>query len=197
MRMADDRDRPPPAPGRDLRRDHDDSRPVLWVPAYVDEDVVLALSDRAAITMHGIACYPSGFAFTLETVTRYEMEGSSEQAEGHRWPFDAWWSEHSATAHLRIRYSDGMSGALEDALSRRSRKTSAEIVIRPGGGGGGDGRWSYDVWVQPLPPPGPVTFMCEWAPMGITEARHEIEGQRFRDAAARARRIFPDPPATD
>ena len=45
--------------------------------------------------------------------------------------------------------------------------------------------------MQPLPPPGPVTFAVEWPAMGIEETLHEIEGQLFRDTAERARRIFP------
>ena len=42
---------------RRLRRD-EEGRPTLVLPAYLPEDVVLAVSGEAAVVMHGIACYP-------------------------------------------------------------------------------------------------------------------------------------------
>jgi hypothetical protein len=182
---------------RRLRTDERDPfrRPGLWLPGYLDTDVLLAASDDAAVTMHGIACYPAGFAFTLETVTRYEIEGPSEETEGGEWPFDAWWTDQPATAHLRIEYGNGSRGVLE-AWSEPLKKVNTDIAITLGGGGGRAGHHAHEIWVQPLPPPGPAAFICAWEPVGIPETRHEIGGELFRAAAARAKRIFPDSAAS-
>lgn len=73
----------------------------------------------------------------------------------------------------------------------RGKRSNDAIMITPEGGGGGGGHWQHDVWVQPLPPPGPVTFAVEWRTRGIEETLHEIEGEQFHEAAQRARRVFP------
>jgi hypothetical protein len=65
-------------------------------------------------------------------------------------------------------------------------------VLRTGGGGGGDRSWHQNEWVWPLPPPGPLTFVCEWPAAGIALTRSEIDAQLILDAADRAQRIFPD-----
>jgi hypothetical protein len=64
-------------------------------------------------------------------------------------------------------------------------------VLHSGGGGGGGGGWHQDEWVWPLPPPGPVSFVCEWPAAGISLTRSEIDAQTILDAAARARTLFP------
>jgi hypothetical protein len=44
----------------------------------------------------------------------------------------------------------------------------------------------------PLPPPGPLAFVCEWPAAGIAVTRSEIDAQLVLDAADRAQLIFPD-----
>jgi hypothetical protein len=61
-----------------------------------------------------------------------------------------------------------------------------------GGGGGGGGDWRQSEWVWPLPPPGPLAFVCEWPAAGIPLSRSEINAQMILDAARRAEVIFPD-----
>jgi hypothetical protein len=41
-----------------------------------------------------------------------------------------------------------------------------------------------DAW--PLPPPGPVGFICQWPAQGIAESRVEIDARLILAAAARA-----------
>jgi hypothetical protein len=47
-------------------------------------------------------------------------------------------------------------------------------------------------WVWPLPPPGPVEFVCEWPLHGIAESRGALDAQLIVDAAARAIPLWPD-----
>jgi hypothetical protein len=57
-----------------------------------------------------------------------------------------------------------------------------------GGGGlaGGGARLHYGYWVWPLPPVGPLSFVCEWPIADISETRNEIDSALVRDAAADA-----------
>lgn len=77
---------------RRLRRDDDEQRPTLWVPGYLAEDAVLAVSDQAAIVMHGVACYPRGFAFSLEATSRYQvtLDDETEEDMDGPFPFAVW-----------------------------------------------------------------------------------------------------------
>ena len=64
-------------------------------------------------------------------------------------------------------------------------------VLSPSrGGGGGGGRWRHGFWVWPLPPEGPLAFVCEWPVAGIPETRTEIDSALVRDAASRSRRAL-------
>lgn len=60
------------------------------------------------------------------------------------------------------------------------------------GGGGGGRFYSEDYWVWPLPPPGPLAFVCEWPAYGIGLSRVEVEAERVRAAAADALAIWPE-----
>jgi hypothetical protein len=46
------------------------------------------------------------------------------------------------------------------------------------------------VWVSPLPPEGPVTFVCEWPAFDIEESRRVLDGAKFIEAAEQAKPIF-------
>jgi hypothetical protein len=58
-----------------------------------------------------------------------------------------------------------------------------------GGEGGRLGRgaiWALELAVQPLPPPGPLAFVCAWPARGIPETRVEIDAGLILAAAAAA-----------
>ena len=44
----------------------------------------------------------------------------------------------------------------------------------------------------PLPPPGPLTLVCEWPAMQLPLTCSELDAQTILDAADRAQVIFPD-----
>jgi hypothetical protein len=49
-------------------------------------------------------------------------------------------------------------------------------------------RW----WAWPLPPAGPLEFVCEWPAIGVAETRAVIDAQLILDAAARSTRLWPE-----
>jgi hypothetical protein len=50
----------------------------------------------------------------------------------------------------------------------------------------------YGYWVWPLPPEGPLAFVCEWPIADIPETRTEIDSALLRDAAADAVIVWPE-----
>ena len=47
-------------------------------------------------------------------------------------------------------------------------------------------RW----WAWPLPPAGPMEFVCEWLALGIPESRAGLDAQLILDAAGRSIRLW-------
>jgi hypothetical protein len=65
-------------------------------------------------------------------------------------------------------------------------------------GGGGDNRTaSVQLFLSPLPPPGPVAVYAAWPSMGIAETRHDLDATAIVAAAARAVVLWPDEPDAD
>jgi hypothetical protein len=93
----------------------------------------------------------------------------------------------TAMARRRLPWTPRMrwtTSRVRRPASARACASSSAVVA------GGGGRWSYKFWVSPLPPEGPVTFVCEWPAFDIEETYRELEGRRFIDAAANAKPIF-------
>ena len=49
----------------------------------------------------------------------------------------------------------------------------------------------HDYWLWPLPPAGPLRVVCQWLDQGIELTSHELETDVLRQAAERARPIWP------
>jgi hypothetical protein len=94
--------------------------------------------------------------------------------------------------HVGVQFADGRKGAnfgRGPELARGGGFTG--VALNPGGFGGGlrHRHWSY--WVRPLPPAGPVSFVCEWTGAGIPETRASLDAQLIVDAARNSVRLWP------
>jgi len=65
-------------------------------------------------------------------------------------------------------------------------------LVRYAFGGGGPRLQFWRWWAWPLPPAGPLEFVCEWPAFGITETRAGIDAQMILDAAQRSIRLWPE-----
>lgn len=190
---------PPPKPKRRRRRRkrkiEEDSwnPPSIYLPRYLQRDFVLASNDEVAVVVQGIACYPNGFTFELRTVTRFEPDEDDESAHYHGLfgPGNPGHGGDVPPEQLRfgLSFSDGSKCTTLDPWSDLHDDEKG-MQLHQGSGGGGNGHQYANLWVNPLPPEGPVEFVCEWPVFGIEETRRRIEGSHFIKAAEKSKPIF-------
>lgn len=193
---------PPPPPERPERRPwHGASDSV--VGQAVALNLLLARSENAALWIPSLLVYPDGFEFSVEIRHRLDEDELEHPLFMHA----------HLRRHRRRRAQDGLEPefvrlGIEFADGGRATNLDARMPFAvPGepdpspqgpvlslarGGGGGGGRWHHDFWVWPLPPEGPLAFVCEWPVAGIPETRQEIDSAPIRDAAAAALVLWPD-----
>ena len=63
-------------------------------------------------------------------------------------------------------------------------------ILRAFLGGGGPRASFWRWWAWPLPPAGPMEFVCEWLALGIPESRAGLDAQLILDAAGRSIRLW-------
>ncbi len=177
---------PPPPPVTDL----DWIQPVWRAPplntvgSRVAIDFVLARTNEVAVFVSSVMAYPTGLAIGLGVRRRsFSLNPSSNMSVGSRdAPADG--------LHFGLQFSDGSkvttldSGPTVDENDPQA--LPARAVLTHNGGGGGVHSFDHDFWVWPLPPAGPLAFVCEWLAQGIPLTRIEIDGSPIVAAAARA-----------
>jgi hypothetical protein len=88
-----------------------------------------------------------------------------------------------------VQFSDGRT-----AISGRPPGDSEPTgpLLQSRGGGGTSHSQLLRWWVWPLPPAGPLEFICQWPVYGIGETRIGIDGQLILDAARRSVQLWPE-----
>ena len=180
-----------PPPDRD-EAEPEEQPPPLWAKpaaalgAAVPAEFVLARGGEAAVGLSGLAAYPNGFTFTVTAVLRKEdRRGRVFRLGFHRDYFD---DEPLSDEFLRlgVQFADGSAATnLGRTVLPPDAEPAAPLLMQDGGGGGGR-RYDMGYWVWPLPPSGPVTFVCEWPAYGIPETRIVVDGGLILAAAERA-----------
>lgn len=182
--------KPPGPPPRRPRLQTSGPKP--WDPPQTEFPGIVPINtllfdrpERAAIAITGMSAYPNGFEFT---VTRLIQPGTPGWDED---PFPGALGEPFA-AHRSFDISLQLSDGRTVASGRPHGDCEpAEPFLRPRGGGGSShynhSRW----WVWPLPPSGPLEFICQWPTLGITETRVSIDAQLILDAARQSVQLWP------
>jgi hypothetical protein len=184
------------------------------LPGVVPLELILARTAQVAVGVTRLGAYASGFELELLTMASDEAEELDPLFfEGRRMRPR---SRQSAASEIPdgmlrfgVEFADGRKAtntadqplanlaggtiSVSAAVSESGKvQAPAAPVLRLGGGGGGGGNWRQSVWIWPLPPPGRLTFVCQWAEAGIELTRSDIDAQVILDAAARAQVIFTD-----
>lgn len=172
-------------------------RPQGAPPGKVVSGVALARSEIAEVHIAYVDAFPEGFEFVVEAITVPGAEGKLlREGEdrfpdifGRHWPMAGERSDAIPAQLLRVgvQFADGRTAT---NITGHDRPQGGPILW-PLTGGSSGGRFDQGFWVTPLPPPGPVAFVCEWPAAEIPLRRHEVDAQSIFDAADRAQAVFP------
>ncbi len=172
------------------------------VPGVAPAAAILARTEQTVVAVTGIRAYPTGFGFTLHLRLR------NLDPRGWRgfWPFPELgrhrgppWS--GQVLRLTIEFADGRSVTnLDPAPSDPEVPAFEQPMLSSGPGtglaasGSSPDRWGWDMdyRVRPLPPPGPLAFVCVWPERGIPPSRVEVDGAAVLGAADAAARLWSD-----
>jgi hypothetical protein len=160
------------------------------LPGVVALELVLARSEQAAVYIGRCSAYPTGLELEVRVLVRAGADALDPSLNGvyHR-PGRS--STYEGMLRFGIAFSDGRKATNVGGYAPGPNEPTDPVLWGMGGGGGG-GRWRQDFWLWPLPPRGPVGFVCEWPVAGIPLSRKEVDAQMLLDAAARARVLFPN-----
>jgi hypothetical protein len=174
---------PEPRRGR-WRGDSDDT-----LGAPVQFTGMLACTDELAICVCGLVAFPAGFIVNVVALSRLDPPREPMSLLAHGPGFAP---GGAGMFRFGMGFSDGTK--VTDG-TRRGRSGPAEPgqrILRPRGGSSGGRRSTVGFWCAPLPPPGPMSFVCQWPARGVEEAAVQLEAQLVLDAAARASAIWPE-----
>lgn len=173
--------------------------PQTELPAVVPMDPLqLARTEQAAIAITAISAYTQGFDIFM---TRWIRPG----VRGPRWirPDVPGVDEDPTPEMLNRRRMDPLSAPLFSLLFSDGTKVvpgtaqmgeaqPAGPILHPHGGGSTLHHEFLRWWACPLPPKGPLEFVCQWSMYGIAETRVGIDAQLILDAAQRSVRLWPE-----
>lgn len=178
------------------------------VPASVPFGAVLARTGEVAVAVLNLQVYSTGLAFAVAARMR-QVPDRDEVRRGHGWFRTDEPGGVLSEDFLRIAvvFADGQVAT--NLAGHHQLRTGGPIpperpVLSRGGGGSGGRRADATYWLTPLPPPGPVAFVCECPGRGIGESRAELDAAMILDAVSRVVTLWPlepipalaPPPAT-
>ena len=152
--------------------------PEDMIPGVVAVALLVARTATHAVLIDNLLVYPTGFDFDLAVRRR----------PGHprHHPDPRVWHE----LRLEVRFADGRHA---DNHPRRWPRPTADRPPDPpllyqstSGPDGGH------VWLWGLPPPGPLTFACQWPTEQLPPSEAVLDAGLVLAAAQRAQTLWPD-----
>jgi hypothetical protein len=161
-------------------------------PVTVLVDLVLASAGDLTLSIAQLTVFPTGLSF--------ELTGRGYARATHPL-FDGPPLIDGGLA-FGVLFADGRTAIANLSSLRKPLLERPDApVLRTVSGGCGGGECRTSLWLWPLPPPGPLEFVCEWALEGIPETGASIDGAQLAAAAARCRELWRDdrdlPPTED
>jgi hypothetical protein len=159
-------------------------------PGIVQIDTLrLGRTEQAAVAITGISGYAAGFEIFMTARMRPRAHGPRDGMPDA--PGDLIAARRSFRFGLQL--SDGTK-VISDHGRRGPDHDSEPTgpILRPFLGGKEPRSFFARWWAWPLPPEGPLEFVCEWPAFGMTETRVGVDAQLILDAARRSVRAWPD-----
>jgi hypothetical protein len=150
--------------------------------------LLLARTGQVAVAVTGLSAFSTG----IEIFVTARIRPSTGHPEQHLpgGPRDLATARRSF--RFGLQFSDGSKAAGSPGGGRPGHDTEPTgRILYPFAGGGPHSfisRW----WTWPLPPTGPMEFVCEWPAFGIAESRAGIDAQLVLDAAQRSILLWPE-----
>lgn len=169
------------------------------LPGVVPVELVLGLSDQAAVLLTGIEAFSTGLFMNLGARLRGDddqhlwkqmrtnaLPGQTTAEGGLRWGFEF-------ADGRRVTNVDG-PGALGTPEQRNQAGWLPGPMLMSARGGGGHGhRADYGFWLWTLPPSGPLRVVAQWPDKDIAFTEQTIDADALQAAAGRARPLWPKP----
>jgi hypothetical protein len=155
------------------------------MPGSVGVDLILGRTGEVVLTVGAIRAYRNGFQFTVTGLVR-AASVSDRGGMGWRVRVDVESGPLiTEFCQVGVEFSNGLSAANRHWHPPASGSVPTGLLLVALAGGGAGHRFEVDYWVWPLPPPGPVTFVCGWPTHSLAETRTAIDAGAILDAAAR------------
>ena len=184
MSFFDDVPSPEPEPPR---VHHPWDPPEAEFPSVVPSGpLMLGRAERAAVAITVIAVYSAGFEIFV--TARYRPAPGPASGSGGLEPGAA-----RRSLRLGVQFADGTKVIGQHGGPRGAGDAEPDgPILRTYLGGGGPRSSFWRWWAWPLPPAGPMEFVCEWPSLGIAETRVGVDAQLILDAAGRSLRLWPE-----
>jgi hypothetical protein len=144
--------------------------------------LIIARTDQLSVGIARISVYPVGFEVDLFVVREDEDEDDRfpNAASAAQQPTRKIDPDPDKLLSFGVQFADG--GRISIRTGHESHNRRGDLTIRYAPRAHGTGiRPSF--WVQPLPPPGPLVFCCEWAAAEIPLTQHTIDAGAILNAA--------------
>jgi hypothetical protein len=148
--------------------------------------LVLVRTEALALIVDQVVAYTTGFAFRLSGRARVDDERVARsfgmllgQPEGDM-----------DRLLLGVELADGRKATNLDRRPIEGAEPGA--VLMGGAGSAGGGRFESAYWVWPLPPDGPLSFVCQWGAEGVELTRVSIDGSAISAAGGSSELLWPD-----
>ncbi|MGH3195192.1 MAG: hypothetical protein ACRDNT_04510 [Streptosporangiaceae bacterium] len=179
--------KPPPVPKLARRAPRPWDQPETEFPGIVPLDSLqFDRSERAAIAITGISAYSTGFEIFVTRLIRPGAPGlDADPVPGapRAMPPIA-----GRSFQISLQLADG-----SEVVGGRPRGDAEPTgpILTPRGGGGTSHYQLMRWWAWPLPPSGPLEFICQWPMFGIAETRVGVDAQLILDASQRSVQVWP------
>jgi hypothetical protein len=163
--------------------------PEAELPGIVQTDtLLLARTDQVAVALTGLSAYSTGSEIFLTARIRPSADHPEQHTPGG--PRDLAASRRSF--RFGLQFSDGSKAAGSPGSRPDHDAEPTGPILYPFAGGGGPHSFVSRWWTWPLPPAGPLEFVCEWPAFDIAESRVAIDAQVILAAARLSVRLWPE-----
>ena len=159
---------------------------------------VIARSKQALVALAGFHVYSKGIdiLLMLRTLSEFVLDDPTGVRELMRRRIDPTKNDSLPDTIFRfgVEFSDGrVATSLDRNWFEPDWQTKPPPSIHLGiTGGGGGAAFDWQMWLWPLPPPGALTFVCEYPQVGIALTRYEVDAAPILEAASQSIKLWED-----